>query len=146
VPLLATVRHASGTARASFTLATLLETGVPLRQAIPFAARASGDGALRARVMEAGARIESGQTIARALGETRAFTPLGIRLVQAGEESGKLSAMLRHAAKLEQERSDRLVRTVVRMLEPALILVFAGLVAVIAAALLQAVYAVRPAP
>jgi len=146
VPLLGTVRRAAGTARATFTLATLLETGVTLRQAIPFAARASGDAAIEARVIAAGARIESGQPIARALRDADALTPLAVRLVQAGEESGRLATMLRHAAKLEHERSDRLVRMAVRLLEPGLILVFAGIVALIAAALLQAVYSVRPAP
>lgn len=145
-PFLGTVRRAAGTARATFTLATLLETGVTLRQAIPFAARASGDAAIEGRMIAAGARIESGQTIAGALSESEALTPLAIRLVQAGEESGRLAAMLRHAAKLEHDRSDRLVRTAVRMLEPGLILVFAGIVALIAGALLQAVYSVRPAP
>jgi type II secretory pathway component PulF len=36
------------------------------------------------------------------------------------------------------------VRTLVRVIEPSLIVVFGGIVAVIAAALLQAVYSVRP--
>jgi general secretion pathway protein F len=144
VPLIGTVRRASATARATFTLATLLETGVPLRQAIPFAARASGDAAMNARVVQAGLRIEGGQPIARALRDTDAMTPLALRLIQAGEESGRLAAMLRHSAKLEQQRSDRLTRVAVRLLEPVLILIFAGVVALVAAALLQAVYSVRP--
>jgi type II secretory pathway component PulF len=52
--------------------------------------------------------------------------------------------MLAHAARIEQQRSDRLVRTLVRMLEPILLLGFAALVALVAAALLQAIYSVRP--
>lgn len=144
VPLIGTIRRASATARSTLTLATLLETGVPLRQAMAFAARASGDAAIDARIIAAAARVESGQPIARAMRETDALTPLAIRLVQAGEESGRLAPMLRHAAKLEQDRSDRITRTAVRLLEPVLILIFAGVVALVAAALLQAVYSVRP--
>jgi general secretion pathway protein F len=144
VPLIGTVRNASATARTTFTLATLLETGVPLRQAIRLAARASGDAEIGARVLAAGSRIETGHPMARALRETEAVTPLATRLAQAGEESGRLASMLRHAAKLEQQRGDRITQTAVRLLEPALILAFAGIVALVAAALLQAVYAVRP--
>jgi general secretion pathway protein F len=145
VPLLGSIRHATGTGRATFTLASLLDTGVSLRQAIPFAARASGDAAIEARMRQAGARIEAGHGIAASLRESEALTALAVRLTQAGEESGRLSEMLRHASRLEQSRADRAVRAFVRLLEPALILVFAGVVAIIAAALLQAVYAVRPA-
>jgi general secretion pathway protein F len=146
VPFIGAIRRASATARATFTLATLLETGVPLRAAIPFAAKASGDASLSSRIIAAGGRVESGQPIAQAMRDTEALTPLAVRLVQAGEESGHLAPMLRHAAKLEQERSDRITRTAVKLLEPALILMFAGIVALVAAALLQAVYSVRPAP
>ena len=52
--------------------------------------------------------------------------------------------MLSHAARLEQERADRIVRTSVRMLEPMLLITFASVVAFVAAALLQAIYSVRP--
>jgi type II secretory pathway component PulF len=52
--------------------------------------------------------------------------------------------MLLHAATLEQTRAERVLRTTVRLLEPALVLLFAVVVGVIAMALLQAVYSVRP--
>jgi general secretion pathway protein F len=144
LPLVGTVRAAGATARMTFTLATLLETGVPLRQAMRLAARASGDAAVASRVDAASARIESGQGIGSALRETGALTTIATRLVRAGEESGRLPSLLKHAAKLEQRRADQILRTTVRLLEPALILVFAGVVAMVAAALLQAVYSVRP--
>jgi type II secretory pathway component PulF len=52
--------------------------------------------------------------------------------------------MLSHASKIEQKRVDQIVRTAVRMLEPILLLTFASVVALVAAALLQAIYSVRP--
>ncbi|HMC56721.1 MAG TPA: type II secretion system F family protein [Gemmatimonadaceae bacterium] len=146
VPIVGTVRAAASSSRTALTLASLLETGVPLRQTIRLAARASGDAAIGERVLDAGARIETGQRIAAALGDTQAITPLAVRLAHAGEESGRLVPLLKHAAQLERQRSDRIVRTFVRLLEPALILCFAGVVAFLAGALLQAVYAVRPTP
>lgn len=144
LPLVGPLRRATATARTSLTLATLLETGVPLRQSMVFAAQACGDAAVESRVRMAAQRVESGFSIAAAVRETNAFTPLALRLVQAGEESGRLASMLRHAARIEQDRSERATKTAVRLLEPVLILLFAGIVALVAAALLQAVYAVRP--
>ena len=73
-----------------------------------------------------------------------ALSPTVIRLVSVGEETGRLAHMLAFGSRMERARSERLMKTAVRLIEPALILVFAGIVALVAAALLQAVYAVRP--
>jgi general secretion pathway protein F len=67
-----------------------------------------------------------------------------VRLVGAGEETGRLAELLEHAARIERERAQDITRAAVRLLEPGLILVFGALVALVAAALLQAVYSVRP--
>jgi type II secretory pathway component PulF len=125
-------------------LSALLESGVPIRRALGFAAVASADAEVERRILIARGRIASGESLAAALSRERALTPVALRLLAAGEESGRLAGMLGHAAKLEQERSDRMLRSAVKLVEPALIMVFAGLIGFVAAALLQAVYAVRP--
>ena len=144
VPVVGTVRAAAATAHSAFSLAALLDAGVPMRQALTFAARAAGDAEIEARLLAARDRIVAGQRVADAFRETAAFTTTALRLVSAGDASGRLATMLAHAAKLEQERSDRVTRAAVRLLEPALILAFAAIVGLVSAALLQAVYSVRP--
>jgi type II secretory pathway component PulF len=52
--------------------------------------------------------------------------------------------MLAHAARLERERTIERTRATVRVLEPGLILAFGAFIALVAAALLQAMYSVRP--
>ena len=52
--------------------------------------------------------------------------------------------MLAHAGRLERESMTQRLRTAVRLIEPLMILAFGGLVALVAAALLQALYSVRP--
>jgi type II secretory pathway component PulF len=144
IPVVGTARAAAATARATSSLSALLESGVPISQALGFSARATGDAALEARIFAARERITTGFSIAKAFEQHRAVTPTAVRLARAGEESGRLTAMLAHAAKLEQDRADRIVRTAVRMLEPVLLITFASIVAFVAAALLQAIYSVRP--
>jgi len=122
-----------------------LDSGVPVSAALVHAARASGDAALGARLLATRESVVVGQGIARALAVAGALTPTTIRLVQAGEETGRLSAMFAHASVLERDQADRRLHAAVRLLEPGLILVFGGIVALVAAALLQAIYSVRPA-
>jgi len=73
-----------------------------------------------------------------------AMTPTAVRLVRAGEETGRLSAMLSHAARLERAQSLERTKALVRLIEPTLILLTGGLIAFVAAALLQALYSMRP--
>jgi len=144
VPIVGAVRRSGATSRACAALAALLENGVPLPTALSHAARAAGDAALGSRVLSAREGLSHGERLSAAIDRERALTPVAVRLIRAGEETGGLAAMLDHAARIEGERATQLVRNAVRLLEPALILAFGGLVALVAAALLQAVYAVRP--
>jgi general secretion pathway protein F len=94
--------------------------------------------------MTAREAIVEGRRPSDALAAEEALTLTAIRLTRAGEETGRLWEMLSHAASLERERSESMVKSAVRLLEPSLILLFGGLVALVAAALLQAIYSVRP--
>jgi general secretion pathway protein F len=89
-------------------------------------------------------RIAHGERLSGAVDRERALTTTAVRLIRAGEETGRLAAMLGHASRIEGERATHLVKNAVRLLEPALILGFGAMVAIVAAALMQAVYAVRP--
>jgi general secretion pathway protein F len=144
VPLVGDVRRGAATARVAHSLGALLDSGVAVSTALAHSARASGDAELEGRLMDARTIVSSGQPLSRALESTDALTSTTIRLIRAGEDSGRLAAMLEHAARIEQQRTDRMVRTAVRMLEPMLLLTFASMVALVAAALLQAIYSVRP--
>jgi type II secretory pathway component PulF len=145
LPGIGNVRRAAGSARVALALSALLSSGVPIATALTHAARAAGNAAIAARLRAARTQVISGERISRAIAATSALTPTIERLIRAGEESGELAPMLAHAAAIEADRSERAIRSIVGLLEPALILGFGGLVAFIAAALLQAVYAVRPA-
>lgn len=144
LPLVGTVRLASAASRVAAALGALLESGVAAAPALSHAARASGDAALEARLMEARREVIAGRRLSTALDDAGAATPTIVRFVRAGEESGRLAAMLAQGARLERERSERAVKTMLGLVEPMLVLTFGGLVALVAAALLQAVYAVRP--
>ena len=88
--------------------------------------------------------MAEGTSLGHALHATRALTPAAIRLVRIGERTGRLPDLLEQAAELEERTAARRVRALVTALEPAFIVAFAALVAFIAGAVLQALYAVRP--
>jgi general secretion pathway protein F len=146
VPGVGEIRRAAATGRFCAALGALLESGVPIAPALAHATRAGGDAALGARILAARERVVGGHGIAASLEEHRAATPTSIRLIRTGEETGRLAPMLAHAARIEDARAEQTVRSLVRVLEPAMIVAFGGIVALVAAALLQSVYSVRPVP
>jgi general secretion pathway protein F len=144
IPGVGRARLSSSTARVAAALAGLLENGVPLASAVVHAARAAGDAAVARRLLSAREQVVAGGRFGAAVEAQRALTPTAVRLVRAGEETGRLAAMLAHAAQLEGARAESIVKGAVRLIEPLLILGFGGLIALVAGALLQAIYSVRP--
>ncbi|HEX2210517.1 MAG TPA: type II secretion system F family protein, partial [Longimicrobium sp.] len=144
IPLVGAVRRAGAVGRFCAALGALLESGVPIAPALSHATRATGDAALARRILAAREQVVAGHAIATSLQAHDAATPTAVRLIRTGEETGRLAAMLAHAARIESARAEQTVRSLVRVLEPGMIIVFGGVVALVAAALLQAVYSVRP--
>jgi type II secretory pathway component PulF len=144
VPLIGPIRHAFATARASRALGVLLGTGTPALVALAIAQEASGNAAAADRLERARARVGEGESLTSAFAAVGALTPTAQQLLMIGETAGRLPTLLAKAAELEEREAERKVKALVALLEPALILAFAGLVAFVAAALLQAVYSLRP--
>lgn len=145
LPLIGRIRWSLATSRACRALAGLLEAGVPLLGALDLARAAAGDRAIAARLAAARGSVSEGDRLGAALRRHKVFTPGALRLAAYGEEAGRVPQLLAQAARLEEAGAQRLLRTLVGLVEPLLIVGFGGVVAFVAAALLQAVYSVRPA-
>jgi len=144
LPLIGAIRHATASARACASLAALLRSGVPIGTALSTAANATGDAAVSDRMLRAHRAVTQGESLGRALAQHRAFSATATRLIRAGEQSGEVTRMLEHAARVDGSEALRRTRGLVRLLEPALIVSFGGLVALVAGALFQALYGVKP--
>lgn len=145
LPVAGPLLHSAAGARVAGTLANLLQAGVTLPVGLVLAGAASGNADIAARVADATMRVDAGERLSRAFELTGALPPALGQLLRAGEESGDLPAMLTFGARIERERLQERLTSLVRVVEPALILAFGGIIALVAASLLQAIYAVRPA-
>jgi type II secretory pathway component PulF len=144
VPVVGGVLLALATARASRAAASALNAGVPILPALAAAGEAAGDPAVRHRLARAATEVSEGAALSPALERHRALLPSALQLVAVGEASGQLGPMFRRAGALAGQESERRLRTLVGLLEPGLVVFFGGMVAFVAAALLQAVYSLRP--
>ena len=127
-------------AAASYTgvLAVALRAGVSLLQAMRLARGVVRNVQIAGQLAEAEERVRSGGSLARALDGI--LPPLSVRLLDAGEAGGNLSAMAARASQTADVELQRAASGAVALVEPALILVFGAVVGFVALALLQAIY------
>ena len=144
LPYIGSVRRALATARVMRALGGMLRAGVPLLPALDAAREAAGDLAIAERLERSRERVVQGAALAAALEREVALSPSALQLMMVGESSGRVGEMALGAGNLAAQEAERGLRTLVTALEPALILAFGGMVAFTAAALLQAVYSLRP--
>jgi type II secretory pathway component PulF len=138
------VRHGFATARVARALGALLATGVPILTALDAAREGAGDAEVRERLLRAGQRVREGEGLSASLAAETALTPSALQVLAIGDSSGRLGNMALRAGDLAAAEAEVGLRMAVSFLEPALVVLFGGLVAFTAAALLQAVYSLRP--
>jgi general secretion pathway protein F len=121
----------------------LLTGGAPLLIALADARDCMVDPVARAETDRIRTRIREGSSLHAAIAARSLFPPVLPQLVALGEESGRLADFLLKAADLLERRTERAVERLVALAEPAMIITFGGLVALVALALLQAIYGVN---
>jgi len=110
------------------TLSTLLAGGTPLVSALDTSSEAVGSKLIASSVRDAAARVREGESLHISLAETRLIPPLAIEMIEVGEASGALPAMLTSVAEFyEEEVNTRLQRTLV-WISPAILVVMAVVV------------------
>ena len=145
LPVVGPVRHALATARVARALGAMLAAGVPLLAALDAACDAAGDSSVARRLGVVRERVAAGESVTTALIAEGALVRGAVQLVAVGETSGRLADLTLRAGALAAQDAERGLAVLVAVIEPALIVGFGVLVAFVAAALLQAVYSLRPA-
>jgi general secretion pathway protein F len=118
------------------TLATLVQSGVPLIDALQAASDVTPNLFIRARVVDATEKVRRGISLKRAMDEAGVFPAMLIAMVASGEASGNLGDALDRAATDQQRDLDAWVRALVALVEPGILLVMGGVVMIMVLAIL----------
>lgn len=113
------------------TLSTLLAGGLPITSALQTAGEVAANRVLAEAIEAARLSITEGASVARPLRMSGEFPPLVTHMIEVGEQSGELEAMLAKVADTYEEQVETTVTRVTALLEPCLILIMVGIVMVI---------------
>jgi general secretion pathway protein F len=136
IPVLGRLLRTVAISRWARTLTTLLAGGIPIVRALDTAARVAGNAVIAQAVDQAKESIREGASIAGPLRASGQFPPLVTHMVAVGERTGALESMLAKVADTYDEQVETSVTRLTALLQPILILVMVGIVAVIILAVL----------
>ena len=135
VPVLGDIWLKAQIAQFVRTLSTLLAGGSPLVSALQTAASAIGSRLIATSVGKAAERVKEGESLHAGLAETHLIPPLALEMIEVGEASGALAAMLVSVAEFyEEEVTTRLQRALL-WVSPAILVIMALVIGLILIAL-----------
>jgi type IV pilus assembly protein PilC len=127
LPVFGVIAHKICLARFSRTLASLIRSGVPILEVLQIVSQTVGNVVMEKAVKTASVDIERGETISSSLSKHPIFPSMIIRMVTAGEQTGKIDNMLERIADFLDEEIETTLAGLTALIEPILI-VFLGVV------------------
>jgi type IV pilus assembly protein PilC len=127
LPVFGHIAHKICLARFSRNLASLVRSGVPILEVLGIVANTCGNVVMEKAIRVSMSDIEKGDGISAALSKHPVFPTMIIRMMSAGEQTGKIDSMLERIADFLDEEIETTLSGLTSLIEPLLI-VFLGVV------------------
>ncbi|MBK6803651.1 MAG: type II secretion system F family protein [Betaproteobacteria bacterium] len=126
-PVIGDILEKATIARWTRTLATMFAAGVPLVESLDAVSGAAGNAVYQSATRRIQTDVSTGSSLTNSMMSTQLFPNMVLQMVQIGEESGSLDAMLTKIADFYEREVDDAVSALSSLLEP-IIIVFLGVV------------------
>jgi general secretion pathway protein F len=131
VPVVGPLIRSLAVARFVRTLATLLQSGVPMLTALEIARNVVNHSVFEEAIGHASTQVSEGRGLAVALFQTKVFPPIVIHMIGVGEKTGELEPMLYNVAENYELQVDTAVNALTGLLSPIMIVgmvIFVGFI------------------
>ncbi|HKX22315.1 MAG TPA: type II secretion system inner membrane protein GspF [Rhizorhapis sp.] len=136
LPLIGRLIRDLHAARMARTLSTMVASRLPLLEGLALTAQTVHNRVLRHASDDIVEAIRGGGSLSAAMRRAGVFPPLLVYMAASGEAAGRLDTMLERAADYLEREFDRFTATALSLLEPAIIVVMGGIVALIVLSIL----------
>jgi type IV pilus assembly protein PilC len=125
LPLIGEIRLKYQVANFSRVLATLLQGGLPLVPAMETAGESMSSRQMLNGVRAAAERVREGQSLAHSLEKQKLFPDLAVEMLEVGESTGALPAMLSSVAEFYEEDVQTALSAAMALIEPMILIIMA---------------------
>lgn len=141
LPIVGTLIRKVAVAKFTRTLGTMLQSGVPILEALTVVAKTSGNKVIEAAVFRVADSIAEGRPIAEPLEESGVFPNMVVQMINVGEQVGALDTMLEKIADFYDGEVDQAVENLTAMIEPLMMVVLGGMIGGLVVAMYLPIFA-----
>ena len=123
LPIFGPLVHKICMSRFSRTFAQLIRSGVPILEVLDIVGGSSGNHVIETSLKSVSVDVEKGDNLSTALSKSAIFPPMLLRMVSAGEATGKIDTMLEKMADFWDEEIEAMLDALTSLIEPMLIVV-----------------------
>lgn len=127
MPVFGELRRKVASARFARTFGQLIQSGVPILQALEIVSGATGSVVAGSVIMDAYKSVENGDPLSTSMVKQTVFPILLVRMLQAGEKTGKIDEMMENIADFYDDEVETMLDGLTSLLEP-LLMVFLGVI------------------
>jgi len=142
LPLFGGIYEKYQVAAFSRMLSTLLAGGIPLVQSLETAASALTSPTLSTTASAAATRVREGRSLARSLAEGERFPDLAVQMIEVGESTGALPAMLTSVAEFFEEDVQNALAAALSLIEPIILIVMGIVVGFVLISLYMPIFSI----
>ena len=121
VPIFGDLLRKVAISRFSRTLATLVQSGVPILESLDIVEKTIGNRVLETVVNDVKGSVREGESLAAPLVKSGVFPPMVTRMIAVGEKSGKMETMLLKISEFYDDQVDAAVEGLTSVIEPLII-------------------------
>ena len=135
LPVFGEIIRKGAIARSTRTLGTLMQSGVPVLQALDIVRDTSGNAVIAKAYQDIHDSVKEGENMTPSMEASKQFPPMVVSMVDVGEETGSLPDMLTRVANTYDGEVDDAVNAMTSIIEPIMIVFLAGIVGTIVIAM-----------
>lgn len=128
IPIFGSLLHKGAFVRTTQTLSTLFQSGVPILQAVEITEKVIGNRVIEDVFKRSKEALKEGESMTKSMKDHWVFPNLVTQMIQIGEQTGTLDAMLLKVANFYEEEMEQLSERIKTLIEPFIIVVLAVVV------------------
>ena len=134
VPVFGPLNRMLVLSRFAHNMSLMIAAGVPILQALALCRGVVGNRVMESAIRAAEQAVSDGHRVSEALREHQIVSPMVLRMLTVGEETGRLDEALAHTARRFDEEIPRRIQAAFAVLEPAIMMTLIGIVGLIGGA------------
>ena len=140
LPVIGKFSLVSNSEKFSGTLSLLVQSGVPLVDAIDIATQVISNNVIKQAVADSTKSVREGTSLHKALAASKFFPPLMIHMIACGEATGELDTMLAKISASQNQELESAINVLLTLLEPIMLIFMGGMVMTIVLAILLPIF------